>query len=136
MARKGRATYQDLLNLPDNVVGEILAGELVVSPRPSVPHEAAFPGGWHVAFEPELHLHGDVVVPDLAGWRQERMPQPPRKAAIELPPDWVCEVVSARTRRHDRGAKAAIYAREGVRHFDAVELDLSRWWLPEEEPPP
>jgi hypothetical protein len=28
------ATYDDVIALPDNVVGEIIEGELVVSPRP------------------------------------------------------------------------------------------------------
>jgi Uma2 family endonuclease len=140
--RKGRpATYDDLKRLPDNVVGEILAGELIVSPRPSVPHtqtasmlgsEIIFrfnrppggsggPGGWWVVWEPELHLHGDVVVPDVAGWRRERMPKLPTTPAIELPPDWVCEVRSPSTARIDRMLKMPIYAREGVKHLWSVD---------------
>jgi len=48
MAGKGRATYDDLLNLPENVVGEIIAGELVVSPRPA-PAASAMLSGTDVA---------------------------------------------------------------------------------------
>src|SRR5262245_8996967 len=108
---KRRATYDDIVKLPENVVGEILDGEVVVTPRPAFPHANAAsvigadlngpfhrtpggpagPGGWWIIDEPELHLHGDVVVPDLAGWRRERMPKAPNKVGIELPPDWVCE---------------------------------------------
>src|SRR5512142_3446878 len=86
-----RATYEDVLNAPENKVAEILDGELFLSPRPAVPHATAYtrltndlvgpfdrgrggPGGWHILAEPELHLHQHVLVPDLAGWRRERVP--------------------------------------------------------------
>src|SRR5512142_1943672 len=108
------ATYDDLLGLPSHVVGELLEGSLVVSPRPASRHARAAsglggelhgpfqrgrggPGGWIILDEPELHLGGNVLVPDLAGWRRERMPQLPDVAAFELAPDWVCEVLSAST---------------------------------------
>jgi Uma2 family endonuclease len=135
VTRRGKqATYDDLKNLPDNVVGEILGGELFVSPRPSSPHARAAtgvgsdlfgafdrppggagPGGWWILVEPELHFHGgDVLVPDLAGWRRERMPRMPDVPAFELAPDWVCEIVSPATSRIDRNRKQPIYAREKV----------------------
>lgn len=38
------------------------------------------PGGWLILDEPELHLGGHVLVPDLAGWLRERMPAPPETA--------------------------------------------------------
>jgi hypothetical protein len=123
LAARRQATYDDLLALPEHVVGEIVGGELVVSPRPSVPHslgasalgatllppfqfgDAGGPGGWWILDEPEVHLSEDVVVPDLAGWRRERMPSPPTEAFVTLPPDWVCEVLSLSTSRHDRTKK-------------------------------
>jgi Uma2 family endonuclease len=71
--------------------------------------------------EPELHLHEDVLVPDLAGWRRERMRRPPRTAAFTLAPDWVCEVLSLSTRVLDRAVKLPLYAREGVRHVWLVD---------------
>jgi Uma2 family endonuclease len=65
--------------------------------------------------EPELHLGLDVLVPDLAGWRRERMPHiPMEKAAFDLAPDWVCEVISPGTAARDRTQKPAIYGRERV----------------------
>jgi Uma2 family endonuclease len=135
---KRRATYDDLLAVPDHMVAEIIDGDLVVNPRPAVMHARASsrigsriggpfddgkggPGGWIILDEPELHLHADVLVPDLAGWRRERMPVLPDSAAIELAPDWVCEVISPGTARHDRGGKRAIYAREGVSHIWLVD---------------
>lgn len=136
-----RATYDDIVALPANVVGEIIAGRLVTHPRPASPHALAAtalgsdlhgtfqrgkggPGGWVILFEPELHLHGlhgDILVPDIAGWRRERMPRIPEAAAFELAPDWVCEVLSTSTVRVDRGEKLGIYAREGVGHAWLVD---------------
>ncbi|HYO74236.1 MAG TPA: Uma2 family endonuclease [Archangium sp.] len=128
-----RATYADLEALPDHVVGELIDGELYASPRPASPHGvAAFalsteiggpfqrgrggPGGWRFLFEPELHLGQDVLVPDLAGWRRERMPQMPHTVGFTLAPDWVCEVISPSTARLDRKVKLPVYAREGIQH--------------------
>lgn len=132
------ASYADLEALPDSVIGELVAGTLYASPRPAGPHTLAAsrlgialggpfdqgrggPGGWFVLFEPELHLHEDVLVPNLAGWRRERMPRPPRTAAFTLAPDWVCEVLSPSTRALDRAVKLPVYAREGVRHVWLVD---------------
>jgi Uma2 family endonuclease len=137
MGRKP-ATYADLEALPEHVVGELIAGELYVSPRPAAPHTVAGsrlggelsvrfdrgsggPGGWIILFEPELHFGEDVLVPDFAGWRRERMPRPPRTAAFTLAPDWVCEVLSPSTAALDRGVKLPVYAREGVRHVWFVD---------------
>lgn len=137
MGRKP-ATYADLEALPAHVVGELIAGELHVSPRPAAPHAVAGsrlggklssrfdwgeggPGGWLILFEPELHFGEDVLVPDFAGWRRERMPRPPRTAAFTLAPDWLCEVLSPSTAALDRGAKLPVYAREGVRHVWLVD---------------
>lgn len=126
------ATYADLLALPANVIGQILGGELVVMPRPAIPHATASstlgwelgppfgrgrggPGGWILLDEPELHLHADVVVPDLAGWRRERLPELPVTAAyLEAAPDWICEVVSPSSASVDRVRKPRIYARERI----------------------
>ncbi len=135
---KRRATYEDLLAASSDRVAEIIDGELVTQPRPASPHARAAsrlamdlgdpfdrgrggPGGWILLYEPELHLHGDVLVPDLAGWRRERMPEMPHAAAFELAPDWVCEVLSPVTAATDRAGKMPIYAREKVGHIWLVE---------------
>ena len=72
------------------------------------------PSGWWIIFEPELHVGEEIVVPDLAGWRRERMPDYPDTAYATLAPDWVCEVLSPSTRRFDLHEKRPVYAREGV----------------------
>jgi hypothetical protein len=86
--------------VPKHLIAEILHGVLVTQPRPASRHALASsvlgielggpfqrgkggPGGWILLDEPELHLHGDVLVPDLAGWRRERMPELPDAAAFE-----------------------------------------------------
>lgn len=133
---KHKATYDEVLAAPENKVAEILDGELILSPRPASPHamassvlgadllgafqrapgDPAGPGGWWILDEPELHLGGDVVVPDIAGWRRERMPRVVVAPWFELAPDWLCETLSPSTVRIDRGRKLAIYAREGIGH--------------------
>jgi Uma2 family endonuclease len=135
---KRRATYEDLAEVPENLVAELIDGVVITNPRPAVPHARASsrlgaeligpfdrgkqgPGGWIILDEPELHLRGDALVPDLAGWRRESMPELPETAAFELAPDWVCEVLSVSTMAHDRGAKLPIYAREGVAYVWFVD---------------
>lgn len=132
------ATYADLEALPPHLVGEIVDGELFASPRPASAHALASsemgtdlgsafsrgrggPGGWWIVDEPELHLGADVVVPDLAGWRRSRLPRWPDTAALDLAPDWICEILSPSTHRLDRIAKMPIYAREGVGHAWLVD---------------
>lgn len=135
------ATYADLMAVPGHLVAEIINGELVTHPRPATPHATAStnltgelygpfrkgiggPGGWVILDEPELHLGPDVVVPDLAGWRRERMPETPVAPAIELPPDWVCEVLSPSTEATDRADKMPIYAHAGVKHAWLIDPEL------------
>ena len=137
-AARKLGTYADLEALPPHVVGELIFGVVHVSPRPASLHANATagafggidgpfrrgkggPGGWVILFEPELHLEGDVLIPDLAGWRRERMPELPQSANFTLAPDWVCEVLSPSTEAVDRGDKSKVYAREGVRHLWFVD---------------
>ena len=132
------ATYDDLLRVPDHLVAEIIDGELYTNPRPAMPHaratsslgaiiSSAFdlgtqgPGGWWILDEPELHFSDDVLVPDIAGWRRERMPELHPSAFFDLAPDWACEVVSPSSGRLDRVRKMPIYAREGVAWLWLVE---------------
>ena len=151
-----RATYQDVLDAPAHRVAEIVEGTLHTHPRPAIRHALASsqlgfelggpfhkgrggPGGWWILDEPELHLGDDILVPDLAGWRRERMPDFPDTAYSTLAPDWVCEVLSASTRKLDLHGKRPIYAREGVRHLwfidptdrtlEAFELQGEHWML-------
>ena len=135
-----RATLADLASLPSRLNAEILRGVLYTTPRPASPHALASsalgaeldppfrrgrggPGGWVILDEPELHLgpDPDVLIPDLAGWRRERMPEVPDVAAFTLAPDWICEVLSRSTEAIDRGEKLPLYAREGVRHAWLVD---------------
>lgn len=153
-----RATYADIVELPEGVVGELIGGELYTQPRPAAPHILVAsglgvdlggpfdrgrggPGGWILLYEPELHFGEDVLVPDLAGWRIERLPAEARKgAAITIVPDWVAEVASPSTTKTDRVVKVPFYAAQGVKHLWLVEpvdgrieayaLEGARWsWL-------
>ena len=151
-----RATYRDVLDAPMHMVAEIVEGALHTHPRPAPRHAVASsalgakigdpfsfgnggPGGWWIIDEPELHLGADILVPDIAGWRRERMPDLPDTAFFTLAPDWVCEVLSPSTRDLDRHGKRPVYAREGVRHLwfvdptardlEAFELRNGEWVL-------
>jgi Putative restriction endonuclease len=158
---KRRATYADLEAAPPLLVAELLYGELVTHPRPTGTHAHSHfrlgsilgppfdemiggPGGWRFLTEPELHLGGDVAVPELAGWRVERIPGPPdpdplAPVKIRLVPDWVCEILSPSTEKYDRCEKREIYAEAGVTHLWLVDprvhvvesfaLENGRWLL-------
>jgi Uma2 family endonuclease len=132
------ATYADLEAVPPHLVAEILFGNLVTHPRPVPPHIGASsvlgmatgnayqlgiggPGGWFFADEPELHLGPHVCVPDIAGWRKERLHLPIKTAYFEMAPDWVCEVISPSTERYDRGDKRRIYATYRVEYLWLVD---------------
>jgi len=132
-AKPRPATYADLAALPPNRVGEIVSGVLYSHPRPAPRHGVAAmllgaeiaapygfgrggPGGWIFAVEPELHLGPHVVVPDIAGWRKERLTPFPKTAFIETPPDWLAEILSPSTAALDRTDKLAVYASFGVGH--------------------
>jgi len=88
--------YESLEALPEGVTGEILNGQLHTQSRPAGPHAVSGsvlgarllnpfqigdggPGGWWIIYEPEIHFvhNAEVVVPDWASWRRERMPYPP-----------------------------------------------------------
>jgi Uma2 family endonuclease len=155
-ARTHYALYEQIEALPEGVTGEILDGQLYLHPRPSGPHGFAAsslgyeligpfqrgrggPGGWWILDEPELHFirNTEVEVPDLAGWRRERMPLIPKDHRYTLVPDWVCEILSPTTAGTDREVKMPSYARFGVAYawlidpraqtLEAYALDAGTW---------
>jgi Uma2 family endonuclease len=148
------ATYEDLLKVPDHLIAELIDGELYTSPRPTPRHmnvSSALgadlnirfqrgregPGGWWILIEPESHVEGHSFVPDIAGWRRERLPVLPTAATIDVAPDWVCEVQSPSTARFDRVKKLPMYAEIGVLHIwlidpatrtlEVLRLDNGQW---------
>ncbi len=154
---KRKASYEDLLNAPENMTGEIIDGELFVMPRPSRRHVHAAsllgneigppyqlgrgggPGGWIIHDEPELDLAENILVPDLAGWRRERLPTSPDEHRFTTAPDWVCEILSPSSARIDKVKKMPAYARHGVSYawlidplaktLDVYRLEVAHWVL-------
>jgi Uma2 family endonuclease len=125
--------YDQLLALPEGLIGEIIDGQLRTQPRPSGPHALASsrlgadiegpysrgrggPGGWWIIDEPEIHfvLDIEVVVPDIAGWLQARLPSLPHGHRFKVVPDWICEIFSPATKSSDREEKMPLYARYRV----------------------
>jgi Uma2 family endonuclease len=152
---KKTATYEDLYRIPENMMGEIINGELIVTPRPSPQHmlstsvlggkilppyqfgEGGGPGGWIILVEVEIRWDEQLVVPDLAGWRKERFPKKLEYNWIDVTPDWVCEVLSPSTALRDRTVKKTLYEQHGVKHLwlvdpfhmtlEVLRLESHRW---------
>jgi len=149
------AAYEDVLRLPENVSGEIIFGQLHTQPRPTSRHAGVEtklaaelrnpfavgrggPGGWVILIEPELHLGDSVLVPDLAGWRRERLPLIP-DGPIDVAPDWICEILSPSTANKDRKLKLPLYGKLGVAHawivdpyaktIEVMRLEAGHWLL-------
>jgi Uma2 family endonuclease len=134
-------TLADLEALPPGEKGEIIEGVLYTMTRPRGLHQHAAagvtadlrgpfdrgrggPGGWWILPEPGIELPGTPeIAPDVAGWRRERLPELPGDAPIRVVPDWVCEILSPSTRRHNLLVKKPYYAKIGVKHHWLVDLD-------------
>ena len=147
------ATWEDVVAAPEHMSAELIDGELTLLPRPAMRHGRATLriaralgdpdgddlDGWFIAVEPELHLGQPdprtlVLVPDLAGWRSERAQGLADVVAVELVPDWICEILSPGTHRYDRLVKMDRYARLGVAWawlVDPVEAVLEVYRLHE-----
>lgn len=154
---KEKATYEDLFAIPENMIGEVVNGELVTTPRPSVRHtyvasvlggeivppfqlgRGGGPGGWVILYEAEVMFGENLLVPDLAGWRKERFPGVPKENWISVVPDWICEIVSPSTVRVDKVRKMPIYAQHEVpylwlvdpaaRTLEVLRLSCCQWIL-------
>lgn len=158
-AARTLATYGDLLALADDVRAEIFGGRIVTAPAPLPKHSRAQralgsfvgrpfddddgfggPGGWWIFVEVDVQLGPhDVVRPDLAGWRRQRLPDPGDRRPIDVAPNWVCEILSPSTAARDRVEKRKLYADHGIEHYwivdvdartlEAFELSAGRWVL-------
>jgi Uma2 family endonuclease len=156
-AAKKKATYDDLYSIPEDMTGQIIDGELIVTPRPSLEHSLASsclgaelvppyyhgrsggPGGWVILDEPEIKFAESILVPDLVGWRKERFAGLKQANWISIVPDWICEVLSPGTLRLDRVKKMALYGQHGVQHswlidplaktLEIFRLESGRWVL-------
>lgn len=139
---KRLATFDDLLGLPEDARAEVIAGVVVTAPAPLPRHSRAQgalrrfvggpfddddgrggPGGWWILLEVDVRLTPhDIVRPDLAGWRRDRLPQPWDIRPIDTRPDWVCEIVSPSNAALDRVTKRKLYA-AGIPHYWIVDPD-------------
>jgi len=133
-------TVHDLMLCAEERV-ELIGGDIVRRPmtrfaharaqgstvRTLGPYAGGSPtGGWwivtevSVAYEPhECPSH------DLAGWRRERLPRPP-DGVIELPPDWVCEIVSPGHEQKDTRVLPLLLKRHRVPHYWLISPEERR----------
>jgi len=138
---KRRATYADIEAVPDHLVAEIIAGTLYTHPRPSPRHGLAAsalgaklgdpfqfgnegPGGWVFVVEPEIKFATDLLVPDISGWRRERLSAYPERNYFEIAPDWVCEILSGSTEKRDRTLKMRVYGEARIPHLWMIDPRL------------
>lgn len=138
-ASKKLATAADLLPYEKGM--EVVDGELMPKAAPSFEHgdaqssisellKPAFqrgrggPGGWWIASEVEVELAAhQVFLPDVVGWRKERVPDRPRGRPIRVRPDWVCEVLSPSNAKRDLGPKLNAYHRAEVPHYWVIDTE-------------
>jgi Uma2 family endonuclease len=144
--------YEQLQALPENLTGEILNNQLHTMPRPSGRHALAetalvsglyqsygrSSSGWWLLVEPEIHfkINAEIAVPDIAGWRRERLPTLPETPGFTVVPDWLGEMLSPSTKNKDRGTKMPLYARYGLPFVwlvDPLEKTLAAYELIEQQ---
>lgn len=150
---RGSATLADFLAIPEEQrFHELLSGEIVEKAEPSGEHGDAQsgvvgalrlpfqrpvgrggPGGWWILTEVEVLLEtGDLVRPDVAGWRRDRHPERPSGTPVRARPDWICEVVSPSNASTDRVRKIRIYHQASIPHYWHADprdgtLTVMRW---------
>ena len=148
-----QATADDFWAIPDAVrFHEFIGGEVIEKAAPSGEHGDAQagvvgavrspfqrargrggPGGWWIATEVEVRFAaGEVVRPDVVGWRRDRCPERPTGMPIEVAPDWICEVVSPSNATDDTVRKLRLYQRVAIPHYWLVDprdatLTVMRW---------
>jgi Uma2 family endonuclease len=123
--------YEQIRALPERLTGEILEpGVVRTMSRPGKRHRRAAlncshllgrfnanvgGSGWWIEIEAEVRFPGGrLTVPDLCGYRVERVPDLPDENPLTILPDWCCEVLSPTTAQDDRAIKLPLYARSGV----------------------
>lgn len=144
-------TYDDLRSMPDDGLRrEVIGGELVVTPAPSVGHQrvvgnlfrmlddhARHHGGEVFVAPIDVRLgHNDIVQPDLIFMAATAERLSGRQLAIEGAPTVVFEVISPGSRGTDRVRKMALYARAGVPEYwivDPLGLELAMYVLKDQE---
>lgn len=135
-------TYGDLLEMfpeESNRPMELLGGELLVTPSPTVRHQrtvlrigialarhADQHGGEAFASPLDTMLtDSDVVQPDVMYFGEEKRRRI-RERPVTVVPDLIVEVSSPSTRAIDRGPKRELYARHGVPEYWFVDLESDR----------
>jgi Uma2 family endonuclease len=156
-AAVAKATYEALVGLPEGVRAEVIGGQVDVAPSPlpehgraqraigrfiggpyDDDHERGGHGGWWILPEVDVRLGPhDIVRPDIAGWRRERLPSPWGQRPLDVAPDWVCEIISPSNAAHDRVTKRRLYASYAVPYYwlvdplartlEALRLDNGVW---------
>jgi Uma2 family endonuclease len=148
-----KATLDDFWAIPEaERFHELIAGDLTQKAAPSGEHGSAQagvvgalgpafqrkpggggPGGWWIATEVEVLFEtGDVVRPDVVGWRRETSPERPTGMPVKVRPDWICEIVSPSNAKDDTVTKLRLYHRVGIANYWIIDprettLTVMRW---------
>ena len=132
-----KKTYQDYRELPDENRYELIEGEILMTPSPSLFHQkvahrlnqsisnhVARNNSGDVYFAPldvVLSEH-NVVQPDILFVSNKRKAIL-KEENIQGPPDLVVEITSRASLERDRLIKKALYARYGVQEYWLVDLE-------------
>jgi len=138
MTERGKHhTIEEWLEQPSDKRLELIDGEFIEKAAPDFPHGLAQAavlgtlqprfkgkpggagpgGGWWIASEVDIQLGENGYRPDVAGWRRERLPEPPQRRPVIIRPDWICEVLSDSNRHNDTIRKLRRYHQAGVPHY-------------------
>jgi Uma2 family endonuclease len=150
---KRPATLADLLALPEEERWELVDGQLIqkeaASPRHGRAQSGAIhllhgpyrrrpggppdrPGGWWFSSETLIDFGGpNARIPDVAGWRMERLPELPDEGIVRVLPDWICAVLST-NRADDPVRKKRLSHRCKIPHYWIIDprdeiLTVLRW---------
>jgi Uma2 family endonuclease len=137
---RGTKTVADWLGQPEELRLELIDGEFVQKAAPDEPHADAqagligilrpefnrrgggsHPGGWWIRSEIDIRLGTLGFRPDVAGWRRERVPAMPKERPVSIPPDWICEILSASNATTDTVRKLRRYHQADVPHYWIVD---------------
>ena len=143
MVIKTKLTYRDYANTPDDERYELIDGELILVPAPSISHQRSHRNlGVQMTIFVRQHELGEVflaptdvvlsdtdtVQPDVLFISKDRQ-RIITEANIQGAPDLVVEILSPSTSRRDWREKRDLYAEHGVKEYWLADPATKIVWV-------